>query len=86
MKGEQGVSRQMPLRLCTADEEKAYVAVGDHIGHDLLNPQVLSLAGSNDGSAAHTKLAGQSNHRYPTFRIADNVVSAHRRPGIIKTS
>jgi hypothetical protein len=41
----------MALRLHAGDDEISYVAVGDHIGHDLLYAQILSLALAIDGGS-----------------------------------
>jgi hypothetical protein len=85
----------MALRLHAGDDEESYIAVGDHIGHDLLYAQILCLAlaidgGSNElrqiGSRSDEKRAGEGSHSYTGIRVAYQIVAAHGRPGIVIAS
>jgi hypothetical protein len=85
----------MALRLHARDDEESYIAVGDHIGHDLLYAQILSLAlaingGSHVwrqiGSRSDEKRAGEGSHSYTGIRVAYQIVAAHGRPGIVIAS
>ena len=55
---QNGIAGQMALRLHAAEDKESDIAVGYHIGHDLLYAQVLSLALAADGSALGEKRAG----------------------------